>query len=120
MSGGSGMRFGGSWNIKENSVSEWTIVTSELFGSRAPKADNIKAVKLTDENIQKVAGHILKTLGGAVKVDRLTDTYPAGIFRDNRFVAHVGDWLVETYDYVKNTVVFRRASIEERQKYDLR
>ena len=31
-----------------------------------------------------------------------------------------GEWLVEEFDYVENKAVFRKASVADRQKYNLR
>lgn len=84
------------------------------FYPKSPKPDAIKAVKLGATNIRPVAAYILTRIGGKVQADH------GGIFRGDEFIADVGDWVVEDYDYVKDVVTFKRASIEQRQKYDLR
>lgn len=94
------------------------------FAVHRPKADQIKAVKLTTDNIREVAGYMLATLGGGVKVESISDVAGSGIYTFNgdipSYVGRAGDWLTETYDYVKGKAVFVTASIAQRQQYDLR
>lgn len=84
------------------------------FSARNPKADSIRVVKLTAANLTEVAGEVLRKLGkGFVEVaaDRL---YIDAAAYDP------GTWLVEDYDYANHTVLFRPATVTDREKYDLR
>lgn len=102
-----------------------TVDRGPLFEHRQPVPEHIRAVKLTADNIRTVAAHILEQLGGGVKVETPEDAFPAGIYRENasgapELIASQGDWLLEKYDYVKGTPVYVKASIADKQKYDLR
>lgn len=96
-----------------------TLVMAESpnhhFATRTPRSDSIKAVKLTEGNLQAVAGHVLDRVGGTVSVEDSTTI----LFQKIRF-AGIGDWLIEGYDYGKGRATFRRANLTEREKYDLR
>lgn len=105
-----------------DAVLTWTVSPPANDGplaTRNPKADQIKAIKLTDDNVQEVAGYILKTIGGKVEVESLGNAGLA-IYVGGTYLARVGYWLTETYDYVNGTPVFHMAVLADREKYDLR
>jgi hypothetical protein len=87
------------------------------FQHHAPKSAGVKAVKLTDQNVNAVAGHILKALGGPVEVK----TSPVRcIYIGYVYLARVGEWVIEGWDYSDDRPTFDLATFEERQKHDLR
>ncbi len=91
-----------------------TIGDGNPFDTRAPKGDNLRAVKLTEKNLKDVAAHLIKTLGkGSVEVLNKRLYLNADWF-------DVDTWLVEDYDYVLNQITYRAATLLERGKYDLR
>lgn len=89
-----------------------------LFTARSPKPDSIKAVKLTEGNVRDVAAHILKAIGGKVKVEDDRLSVHEGDFL--HLSARVDQWIVEKYDYWFERVRFSTATTREREKYDLR
>lgn len=106
-------------------------MSDSVFSVRSPKPDSIKAVKLTCENIRNVGAELLKR---GFKVEVNTDMavltlavvakkYPVGTMGvltigSDEFLT--GEWLVEEFDFVANKAVFRKASVADRQKYNLR
>lgn len=105
-------------------VTNGQSTTDGLFAVRSPKSDTIKAVKLTAKNLREVAAYVLKALGDGVQVEPEAGTYPGGISLVRNgiptYLANVGDWLTEKYDYVGNKVYFKKATLDECEKYDLR
>lgn len=92
----------------------------ELFSTRGPKPDAIRAVKLTDDNLKEVGAYFLKALGGIVEVN--ADEAPRGVVRvvDHYASFYVGEYIVEEWDYKADRVKFRVANLTERERYDLR
>lgn len=107
-----------------NGLITFTSGDGSPFTARSPRSDSIKAVKLTESNLREVAAYVLKALGDGVQVEPKASTYPGGISLVRNgiptYLANVGDWLTEEYDYVGNKVHFRKATLDEREKYDLR
>ncbi|WPH57765.1 hypothetical protein [Mycobacterium phage WXIN] len=107
-----------------------TLMSTEatLFESRAPKPDRINAEKLTQDNLARMASHIKNRLGGVVTMGEdeiiVGEVVPSPV--DGRPTAVsgaaflVGEWIVEGYDYAAVSATFRVATLEEREKYDLR
>lgn len=85
-----------------------------MFNHHSPKPDNIKAVKLTEDNLHDVggrifaAGYAIEVVDGILKVDV-----------GNQYFSP-GTWIVEEYDFRLEKIAFRRATSTEREKYDLR
>ena len=102
-------------------------MSDSVFSVRSPKPDSIKAVKLTCDNIRNIGAELLKR-GFAVEVvdnPRLAKErgYPSavqGVLSIGGVDFLTGDWLVEEFDFAVNETVFRRASVADRQKYNLR
>ena len=107
-------------------------MSDSVFSARSPKPDSIKTVKLTCDNIRNVGAELLKR---GFKVEVNTDMlglafssvgggkYPPGTMGvltigSDEFLT--GEYLVEEFDYVENKPVFRKASVKERQRFDLR
>jgi hypothetical protein len=106
-----------------------TIGEDTPFHFHAPKSDGITAVRLTKQNLTKIATHIREELGGSVTIEdtlfvigelvpspvdgALVPSQPGSVFE-------VGDWVVEEYDYTDDVNTYRVARIDERRKYDLR
>lgn len=100
------------------SAGEWVITTGDgVFNARSPKADAIRAVKLTEKNVREVAAYILKALGGKVEVVEGQWITQGGPMAPNLYIDR---WVVEEYDYVAEAPRFRHATQAEREKYDLR
>lgn len=103
---------------------------SDPFTTRNAKTDAIKAVKLSETNIKAVAAHVARQeLDVAWAVDsagllvgpRLPGRRGKGKQEaEARLTFRVGDWVLEDYDYGSNLVFFRLATLDEREKYDLR
>lgn len=92
--------------------------TNSLFSKRSPINDErLTSHKLTKSNLNKVAAHIISTVGGLVEV--LEDGLSVGSV-DQGEVFKVGAWLIEDYDFVADKVYFRTATLEERKRYNLR
>lgn len=114
------------YSIQLNTIGNTiTGITLEdnLFKHHAPKPKGIKAVKLTEENMDAVAKRLRQVLSSqhdevsvTVSEDRIRATYSLGIGM-TFFVDH---WIVEGFDYQNDKVTFTRASTEVREKHDLR
>lgn len=94
-----------------------------LFKHHAPKPKGVKAVKLTVDNLDAVAKRLRQVLGTqhddvsvTVTEDRVSANYDIG--RGLNF--YVGDWIVEGFDFLRNKVIFDRATQKTREKHDLR
>ena len=130
VAGGGGAAGGGT--ISRAWIPEGYAVTmsDSVFSVRSPKLDSIKAVKLTHDNIRDVGAVLLKrgfkvavNLDITVAFSAVGGKYPPGTMGvltigSDEFLT--GEWLVEEFDYVENKAVFRKASVGDRQKYDLR
>lgn len=103
---------------------EFDAVPNSQFRDRPAKPDAIKAVKLTQSNLKAVAAEVLKNTKLAVQLE--DDGFVLSTPVDHNDVAvrlnayRVGDWIIETYDYTREEVAYRRADFYDRQKYDLR
>lgn len=89
--------------------------SGSLFSTRTPKQDNIRVVKLTDENAKDLAAYAVRVPG----IDRIDSSLKGTVWiGGNPFSS--GDWIVEEYDFGQERTTFRRATQAEREKYDLR
>lgn len=103
-----------------------STIPASPFDTHTPKEESIKAVKLTIENMKDVAADILTKVGGKVNVvtniaeyTALGFTMPVLTIGDDA-IFNPGEYIVEEYDYVVNKPVFRKASVADRQRFDLR
>lgn len=80
--------------------------------SYLPKNGDVTAVKLTRENLGRIAKRI-SDAGVSVQVYQSCIETPAGSFM-------VDEWLLEDWDYAKGRPVYRLASVNERDWFDLR
>lgn len=86
---------------------------SDTFQTRTPKAESIKTVKITKDNIKKVAALLVKAgkdVNWRGRTAFIADSLGFG----------VGDWVVEEYDYELSVTFYRVATLAEREKHDLR
>lgn len=86
-----------------------------------PKPDGVMAVKLTKDNLQRVA-HYAKKAAQAAEVTITDQGFSLGKqpadFLTPQFV--IGEWIVEEYDFVLEKSIFGVAGVTTRQKYNLR
>ena len=92
------------------------VVTDWFETYPVVKPDAVKAVKLTPSNLESVAGHILETAGGRVELAEGEIRFGSTPLRSVR----AGDWVIEEYNYVSERVEYRRATMVDHQRYDLR
>lgn len=111
---------GGNMAISERSAAP-RVTTKEgtLFEDIRPAPDTLRAVKLTKENLRDVAAEILKATGEIYFTeDGIYPKAPPSDYVSPTF--RVGDWVIEGYSYAKGEKRYRRATLKDRQKYDLR
>lgn len=100
--------------LKEPSV-------ATVFKERVQFTPPFKAVKVTEDNIREIAGEILARRGGTVTVEKLPVAPERSVIRiSHTLLAGTGDWIVEGYDYENSVATFTKATLAEREKYDLR
>lgn len=93
--------------------------STSLFQHKSPKPEGIKAVKLTEANLQEVAAYVLKVYGHAKVVEGgIFPCQPPADWVSPTFP--IGNWIVEEYDYSTYKTRLRSASADERERYDLR
>lgn len=98
------------------------VKEESLFSKYIPTPDQLKAVKLTKDNIDYVAAYIRKV--AKLPVEASSD----GIVIGRLVRLPVGQWIVEVYNYENvsdsllpnDSTYFRAANLEERRKYGLK
>ncbi len=101
-------------------------IDSGIFTHRAPKPAGVHAVRLTAQNLDRVAEHFRAKLKDQVTASddyiAIGDlTIPAkGYPVATGVVFHLGDWIIEKYNYTADYAYFVKATAAEREKYDLR
>lgn len=83
------------------------------FTPRNKPDKKFRAEKVTKNNVRELALQAGCRVGGEVISDD-------GFFVVNRTRFEVGDWVVEGFNYEANVPTYRRATLIEREEYDLR
>lgn len=83
------------------------------FTHRNKPDKKFRAEKVTKDNVRELALQAGRRVGGEVISDE-------GFFVVNRSRFDVGDWVVEGFNYETNVPTYRKATLAEREEYDLR